>query len=139
MSLLTDAVITAAIREAWRDSCADDPVGRHEEGGYVLLKADGSYSVERWPRGRRCRIIPPPLDPGNCYNGRKVLAAFHSHPNPPVDEAEVEWEQEPGESDRRWHACTRLPGFVVGRVHVYEIDENGKVRVVGTREEVLSS
>jgi hypothetical protein len=67
-----------------------------------------------------------------------VLATFHTHPNPPIDERGRAWKQEPGESDRRWHQCRGLRGFVVSDALVYEIDLNGNVRTVGRRDEVLS-
>jgi hypothetical protein len=82
--------------------------------------------------------VPPPLDANNCYNEKPVVAAFHTHPNPPVDEVGREWEQGPSESDRRWHRERNLRGFVVSLMLVYEIDENASVSVVGKRDEVLS-
>lgn len=139
MSLLTDATIIGELARAWRDSCPDELAARHEEGGYIVLHTNGSHSVERWPRGQQAGIVPPPLDANNCYNGKVVMAAFHTHPNPPVDEARREWEQEPSASDRRWHARWQLRGFVLSRRLVYEIAVNGETRVVGIYQEVLSS
>jgi hypothetical protein len=104
-----------------------------------VLKPDRSHHVERWPRGGQSRIAPPPLDRNNCYNGTMVIAAFHTHPNPPLDEQGREWEQRPSESDRRWHRRRRLPGLVIGRAVVYEIDAEGNVAMIGRREEVLFS
>src|ERR1700685_4001162 len=100
---LQQAVIIMAICQAWRQSQPEDPSARHEEGGYIAASPDGSFGVRRWPRGRQSHIVPPPLDGNNCYNGAKVVATFHTHPNPPIDELGREWEQGPSESDRRWH------------------------------------
>src|SRR5688572_30379006 len=100
---------------AWHESRADDPLERHEEGGYIVLNADGSHAVERWPRGGQSGITPPSLNADGRYNGKLVVAAFHTHPNPGVDEAGRLWEQEPSRSDRRWHARRKLRGFVISR------------------------
>lgn len=138
MDLLTDPFVRGEIRRAWRDSQSDDAVQRHEEGGYIVLNADRSWGVERWARGSHFRIAPPPMDARNCYNGRAVMGTFHTHPNPPVDETGVEWEQGPSESDRRWHRRRKVPGLVVSASLVYEIREDASVIVLGKREEVLS-
>jgi hypothetical protein len=135
---LKHPAIVAEISRAWRESQADDPTDRHEEGGYVVLNPDLSYGVERWPRGGQSRITPPSLDANNCYNGKVVAAAFHTHPNPPMDENGREWEQGPSESDRRWHRRRKLRGLVVSRTLVYEIDLQAGISVVGTRNEVFS-
>lgn len=86
-------------------------------------------------------------NPGSCRHrwmptiaimGR-VIATFHTHPNPPVDESGREWGQDPSASDRRWHRRRKLRGFVVSRMFVYEIDVAGRVSVAGNRDEVLSA
>ena len=135
---LRDRAVIAALNRAWRESEADDATARHEEGGYIVLNQDMSYQVERWPRGGQSRIAPPLLDTGNCYNGKVVMATFHTHPNPLVDEIGREWDQGPSESDRRWHGRRKLRGFVVSEELVYQIDPTGNVSIVGKRDEVLS-
>ncbi len=102
-----------------------------------MLNADHSYGVERWPRGERSSIAPPAMDANNRYRNREVVATFHTHPNPPLDEAGREWEQGPGEADRRWHARRTLRGFVVGRELFYKIDVDAKIKVIGRREDLL--
>jgi hypothetical protein len=79
------------------------------------------------------------MDSNGCYNGKLVVAAFHTHPNPPLDEAGREWSQGPSEADRRWHGRRKLPGIVVSQMFVYEIDGNISVRIIGRRVEVLKS
>ena len=138
MDLRTDPTIAAEMSRAWRESQPDDPLTRHEEGGYIVQNADLSYAVERWSRGENSRIVPPPLDCNSCYDGKVVVAACHTPPNPLVDEVGREWEQAPSESDRRWHGRRRLRGFVISRMLVYEIDVNATVFVLGERDEVLS-
>ena len=137
MELLAELAVIAGMSRAWLESQADDPIERHEEGGYIVLNPDLTHGVQRWPRGQQSRIAPPPLDANNCYNGRAVVAAFHTHPNPPIDEVGREWEQRPSESDRRWHARRKLRGFVVSRALIYEIDADANIAVLGKRNEVL--
>jgi len=138
LDLLANPAIVAELSRAWRESHADDPIARHEEGGYIVRNPDLSYGVERWPRGGQSRIVPPSLDANTCYNGKAVVAAFHTHPNPPIDETGREWEQGPSESDRRWHKRRKLKGFVVSRTLVYQIDASANISVIGKRDEVLS-
>lgn len=126
------------MNRAWRESRPADQADRHEEGGYIVYHPDRSLGVERWPRGEKFRIVPPLLDANTCYNGKVVIAAFHTHPNPPIDENGQEWEQGPSQSDRRWHALRNLRGYVISRMLVYEIDAAANISVVGRREEVLS-
>ena len=137
MNPLSDPVIVAAIAEAWRDSTADNPDTRHEEGGYIVQNPDGTLTLERWPSGEQFQIVPPALDSNNCYNGRMVVATFHTHPNPPVDESGRKWDQAPGAADKRWHHRRNLRGFVISAAQVFEITPDGNVVVIGKREEVL--
>jgi hypothetical protein len=58
--------IAIAFAAAWQDSLANDSQNRHEEGGYVVLRADQSMGVERWVRGEGSTITPAPLDANNC-------------------------------------------------------------------------
>jgi hypothetical protein len=103
----------------------------------IVRNADLSHSVERWPRGTKNSIVPAPLDANTRYNGREVVATFHTHPNPPVDETGREWQQGPSEADRRWHRRRKLRGIVVGREFIYEIEANGDVSVLGDRDKVI--
>ena len=130
--------VIEALRQAWGDSEPDKVALRHEEGGYIMRRPDQSVSVERWPQGQQGRIVPPPLDAANCYNGEVVIAAFHTHPNPPIDENGDEWEQGPSASDKRWHVRRKLPGYVISRDVLYAIDAAGNVQDAGKREEVLA-
>ena len=113
---------------AWDESQSDDPDARHEEGGYIVQTPEGALVVERGPLGDKARIYPPPLDGNNCYNGRTVVATFHTHPNPAVDEGGQEWEQSPSVADGRWHERRNLGGFVISRMFVYEIDSSAGAR-----------
>ena len=138
MNLLSAPAIISELLHAWRDSYPENPSNRHEEGGYIAINSTGELVVSRWPRGERSRITPPTLASDNRYNGLVVIAAFHTHPNPPIDEAGREWEQGPSESDRRWHMRHELQGFVVSRSLIYRIEATGMISVVGKHVEVLS-
>jgi hypothetical protein len=65
MNALDDPFVRAEVRRAWHESQPDDPISRHEEGGFVIGNPDGSFEIERWPRGEQSRIAPPPLDTDN--------------------------------------------------------------------------
>lgn len=136
-SPLLDVEVRGEFRRAWNDSLADDRAYRHEEGGYIVLNADLSYRIERWPSGERCGIVPPALEVKNRYRGSEVVAAFHTHPNPSIDEDGREWKEGPSERDRRWHIRRELRGFVIALEYIYEIDLNGTIMVVGRREDML--
>ena len=139
MDLLDDPIIKAALAQAWRDSTPESPKARHEEGGYIVQNADGTTMVILWPAGEGSAILPPMMRPEGWYNGFRVLATFHTHPNPPMDEVGQEWEQGPGIADQRWHSRRKMRGFVIAQDHVYEIGADGSVQVIGKRKEVLSS
>lgn len=129
--------IAAAMRQAWVDSKAGDPRLRHEEGGFIVENPDRTLSVVRWQSGEGSRIIVPPLEDDNRYNGMKVIAAFHTHPNPPIDERGRHWDQAPGKSDIRWHRQQALGGYVISEQYVYEIQPDGSVSILGLSHEVL--
>ena len=137
MDLLKDQTITREFAAAWADSRSSHPSHRHEEGGYIVQNPDGTRAVIRWPQGEQFRIAPPPLDENNWYNKQVVIAAFHTHPNPSIDELGRQWQQEPSSADRRWHERWKLPGFVISRDFVYAIDADGSYRITGRRDEVL--
>jgi hypothetical protein len=134
---LSDRAICAEIGRAWQESEANDPTSRHEEGGYIVRNADRSLSIVRWLRGEQSGIMPPAMHGENRYDGREVVATFHTRPNPLVDELGREWKEGPSERDRRWHIRHKLRGYVVGQSFIYEIDEIGKIGELGRREEIL--
>ncbi|HKQ46691.1 MAG TPA: DUF4329 domain-containing protein [Phycisphaerae bacterium] len=134
---MTDSFIKSELARAWRESDLDEPVNRHEEGGYIVMNDEGAWAVERSPPGGQSRVVPPPLDASQRYNGMRVVGTFHTHPNPLIDELGREWEQAPSESDRRWHRRRGIRGFVISRSMVYEIEPTGAIIERGEREKVL--
>lgn len=81
--LAANPVVREAIEAAWSDSLADDPLLRHEEGGWVYLDpAAGVVSVRRAvPGGRAAINLSNPPAVAGCF----VVGKFHTHPNPTAD------------------------------------------------------
>lgn len=65
------------------------------------------------------------------------MAAFHTHPNPEIDEHGQIWNPAPNPADLRWHSRRRLTGFVIAAEFVYEIDVDANVSIIGSRLTVL--
>jgi len=74
------SVVQAAFAAAWADSLSDDPVQRHEEGGYIYVNTiTGDVIVRRVPPEGRDSLdlsVPPQLP--DCF----LVAIYHTHPNP---------------------------------------------------------
>jgi uncharacterized Zn-binding protein involved in type VI secretion len=124
---LSDPNVQAGMRQAWADSQAGDAANRHEEGGYIVKNADGSFGVERWPRGAGASIMPPARDANGRYNGKDVVGEFHTHPNPPVDENGKHWT--PGGHQGDWDGirAENYPGdsYIISRDSVWLVQPDG--------------
>ncbi len=136
---LASGRVTGAMREAWTDSEAESQANRHEEGGYIVRRADGSLGVERWPRGQGASITPPARDAQGRFNGLEVLGEFHTHPNPPVDETGQRWNPGPHPGDTNAIAAENYPGdsYIISAGHVYVVHNDGTSGTVGRRGFVL--
>lgn len=92
--LLANPTVRLAIEEAWVASLADDPINRHEEGGWIYMDiATGEISTRRVPPGLQAEIhleSPPEV------TGAVVVGIFHTHPNPTSEG----WYSGPSEADR---------------------------------------
>ncbi len=137
MSVLNDDTIRGLFLRAWQESQPGTPAA-HEEGGFVLRNADGSLSVERWPRGVQNQILVPP-HPGSKRGDLLIVATFHTHPNPGS-----EFQQEPSLTDIR--AVRDDPDlnhpdyegeYVIASEWIYRIPKNGQVESVGETKAVL--
>jgi hypothetical protein len=131
VSILDDAQIREALRQAWDDSQPDTP-NAHEEGGFVLLTSDGSSVVERWPRGLEDEILVPDHTGGR-RAGLIIVATFHTHPNSgewfcqepsPMDVQAVENDPELDHSEYEGE-------YVISRKTVYRINRDGGIDSVG--------
>jgi hypothetical protein len=72
--------VLQALDDAWRDSAVEDPLRRHEEGGWIYMDVStGHLSVVRAAAGLLDAID---LNSPSELEGSVVVAKFHSHPNP---------------------------------------------------------
>jgi hypothetical protein len=128
------------MREAWERSQADDPILRHEEGGFIVLSPDGKLQTLPWPQGERGLIEMPERDADGQYKGFDVVSIYHTHPNPPVDEEGRRWEQGPSEIDIETIRREKYLGdnFVMSDAIVYRVKPDGREEEVGEREKTLS-
>lgn len=136
---ITDATVQAAMRQAWADSDAGSAANRHEEGGYIVRRADGSLGVERWPRGAGASIAPPARGADGRFNGLEVLGEFHTHPNPPVDEAGRSWVPGPSPGDITGITAEGYPGdsYVISRDSIFRVQRDGTVDTLGGRRDII--
>lgn len=104
--LLADPVVQSALEAAWKDSLADDPLRRHEEGGWIYCEvATRRISVRRVKSALRANIVlasPPKLF------GHVVVGMFHTHPNP----ASEGWNTGPSPSDRQIADTFGVPNLI---------------------------
>jgi hypothetical protein len=101
-----NSVVQAALEAAWNDSLADDPMLRHEEGGWIYWdSADEDVSVIRARAGQTSEIElddPPEID------GSFVIGKFHTHPNPSSEG----WDPRPSRGDRIVDAIHGVPDLI---------------------------
>ena len=111
--LQANPVVLAAFAAAWADSLSDDPVQRHEEGGFIYVNVTtGEIPVRRVPPGGRdaLDLSSPPHLP-SCY----LVATFHTHPNPST----LGFDPTPSSDDYREADDSGVPWFVITDVGVY--------------------
>lgn len=78
--LLNHLVVRQALAQAWLDSLPNDPIHRHEEGGWIYLNVlTGDIEICRESPGQRSLLDlgNPPILP-DCI----IVGTFHTHPNP---------------------------------------------------------
>jgi hypothetical protein len=93
VELLQDPTVHQALEQAWSNSLSNDPIKRHEEGGWIYMDAaTGQISVECAPPGLASAINlnNPPTRPGAVIVGK-----FHTHPNPKAEG----WNTGPSQED----------------------------------------
>ncbi|NTV63528.1 MAG: hypothetical protein HGA65_08340 [Oscillochloris sp.] len=131
--------VRAEMRRAWADSQSASVANRHEEGGYIVRRADGSLGVERWPRGAGASIQPAARDAQGHYNGLEVVGEFHTHPNPAVDENGMAWVQGPSPGDITGIRAENYSGdsYVVSGSNVYRVRPNGSSSQLGSRRSII--
>ena len=109
--LQANPVVQAAFTAAWADSLVDDPVLRHEEGGFVYANLGGDVVVRRaLPGGRRFVDLSSPPD----VVGYFLVATYHTHPNLIADGGDPD----PSFDDRDNADDSGVPWFVVSELGV---------------------
>lgn len=125
---------------AWERSQPNVPASRHEEGGYIVVEADGALGVRWWQPGKSAAITPPKRARDGSFDGRKVVAEFHTHPHPRKDEQGKTWELEPSAIDLNAIRNENYSGvsYVIGWEHVWQIEPAGRVTRIGLRVKLLA-
>jgi hypothetical protein len=133
--------VREAMRWAWERSQADNPELRHEEGGYIVVEADGTLGVRWWRPGNRSSIVPPHRAADRSFAGRRVVGEFHIHPNPPEDELGRTWSQEPSPIDIAGIVQEKYSdvSYIITEKYVWQIEPNGRVRRAGARTKLLTA
>jgi hypothetical protein len=98
--------VRQALEAAWQDSLADDPVLRHEEGGWIYMNlVTGEITVLRAPHGEMSAID---LGKPAVLLDAVVVGKFHTHPNPTAEG----WEGRPSPGDRIVDARHGVPDLI---------------------------
>jgi hypothetical protein len=111
--LRQNSTVLQALEQAWKDSLTDDPLRRHEEGGWVYQSLQtGELTVRRAPRGLQAEleIGNPPL-----LSDYVIVGTFHTHPNPTADG----WDPGPSEVDQAVQEELGVPGLIRADDGVY--------------------
>jgi hypothetical protein len=104
--LLNHPLVQQALEQAWSDSLPDDPMRRHEEGGWIYMDLrTGKVSIRRAPMGSQAEldISNPPL-----VSGSTIVGIFHTHPSPSAEG----WDVGPSVEDIIIHDDLGLPGLI---------------------------
>jgi len=105
-ALFSDPVVQQALQQAWLDSLPNDPLQRHEEGGWIYMDlASGQLEIRRAPSGQQNRLAlgNPPL-----LTGCVIVGTFHTHPNPTAEG----WNPGPSPADQVGAARTGVPWLI---------------------------
>src|SRR5262249_21133863 len=132
-----DDIVGFELRRAWLDS-QPATAEAHEEGGFVLLETDGRLSVERWPRGLQNEIAVP-AHPNGRRGEHRIVATFHTHPNPGSD-----FQQQPSLTDIRavrddpdLNDANYEGEYIIATENIYRVTRDGDVQTVGATSAFL--
>ena|SRR5205823_5094354 len=113
-------VVQAAFAAACADSLVDDPVQRHEEGGFIYANQTGDVIVRRVLPGSRWLLdlsFPPPVP------GYFVVATYHTHPTPIADGGNPD----PSPDDRQYADDSGVPWFVISELGTFVVGPERRV------------
>jgi hypothetical protein len=129
-TILHNASVREALRQAWQDSQPGIDRG-HEEGGFVIQISTRKLGVVRWPKGVQNSILVLP-HPGCTIGENSIVASFHTHPN-----TGTAFLQEPSETDKRavrddldLKGAAYVGELIIARETIYLITPDGQVREV---------
>lgn len=108
-------VVKAAFAAAWADSFPDDPVLRHEEGGFIYANpATGEIIVRRvLPGGWNFIDLRHPPEVSDAF----LVATYHTHPRLIVDGGDPD----PSPEDIHNGKVSRVPWLIVTEVGVFRV------------------
>jgi len=137
-SILDNATVRAALKQAWQDS-NPGVTGGHEEGGFIVQDAANNVNILRWPKGSQNSILVPPHR-GCRIEEQEIVASFHTHPNTGGD-----FLQEPSETDKRavrddpdLKGAAYVGEFVISQATIYLITPTGQVREVDDAQAIFA-
>jgi hypothetical protein len=104
--LLADPVVQQALEQAWTDSQPEDPLARHEEGGWIYL--DMKMGLLIIHRARPSAAAGIDLTNPPVVSGLVVVGKFHTHPNPIAEG----WNPRPSASDQYFDALHGVPDLI---------------------------
>lgn len=119
--LKVSAVVQAAFEAAWADSFVDDPLLRHEEGGFISAKpTTGEIIVRRAPPGgtRELNLTSPLI-----VRGAYLVATYHTHPKLIVDGGDPD----PSPDDIEISEESGVPWFIVAEVGLIVVGPERRV------------
>ena len=119
--LQADPTVQTAFAAAWADSFPDDPLWRHEEGGYIYYNpSTGTISVRRALPGLRSELdlsFPPTVN--DCY----LVGIFHTHPT----SAALGYMPDPSRADHKLAGGAGIPFFTIHEDQTYVIGPERRV------------
>jgi len=137
-AILSNAIVYAALKQAWLDS-NPGVTGGHEEGGFIVQDAADNVRIIRWLKGLQNSILVPPHQ-GCKIEGQEIVASFHTHPNTGTD-----FLQEPGETDKRsvrddpdLKGANYVGEFVISQAIIYLVTPTGQVREVDDTQVIFA-
>ena len=119
--LQNDPTVQAAFAAAWADSFPDDPILRHEEGGFIYYNpSTGIIAIRRTPPGLRSELdlsFPPTVR--DCY----LVGIFHTHPT----SAAIGSMPDPSRADHKLADGAGIPFFTIHEDQTYVIGPERRV------------
>ncbi len=112
--------VRSALETSWHNSQVDNPINRHEEGGWIISDSQTGES-RTVPVSSGVRDGINAGDPGELGPNESVEGFYHTHPNPESDEIGQSWTQGPSDTDKAWSDRNQVPLLVrsADGYHIY--------------------